>query len=243
MHKSNDSLWIQRSSESLRNKTTEALRKAIAEGHFLAGDRLIERELCDLTGVSRTIIRESLSHLEAEGLVRILPNRGPIVATLTIDQIRQIYDVREALEPIAARLFVLHASEDAVASLTRSHKRMTDAFKVGDVQAIAASARTVFQIIRENCGNEFISEFLGRLSTRVDTLRETSMSQKGRLPHSLQEMNAIVIALQKRDSERASVASARHVRAASAAAMEVLKRTPPRTAKSRNGTRLKATKE
>lgn len=222
-----DSLRIERSSESLRTRTTDVLRKAISEGQLAAGSRLVERELCDMTGVSRTIIRESLSHLEAEGLVRILPNKGPIVATLTIDQVRQIYEVREALEPFVAKLFVLHADDQALQQVRKAYDQMKAAFDEKDVHQITIRARALFALIRENSGNEFICQFLGRLSTRVDGLRETSMSQKGRLPKSLQEMKAIVTALERRDSAAAVASSTAHVRAAAAAAIEVLSEAKP----------------
>lgn len=225
-------LWIERSRESLRNKTTDALRRAISEGQFPAGVRLLERELCDLTGVSRTIIRESLRHLEAEGLVTTLPNKGPIVTTLTIDQVRQIYDVREALEPLAAKLFTENASDDAVAELKVAYAEMAEGFKTSDLKVIVDSARLFFRIIRDNCGNEFIAEFLNRLSTRIDFLRVKSMSRKDRLPSSLAEMQAIVTALENRDQVAAVAASASHVRAASASAMEVLKQVSEESDKS-----------
>ncbi|GAC1594862.1 MAG: hypothetical protein NVS3B28_25840 [Candidatus Velthaea sp.] len=67
----------------LRQQLTDVLRAAIADGQFKPGDRLIERDLCERTGVSRTSIREAFRALEAEGLIESIPNRGPVVARIT----------------------------------------------------------------------------------------------------------------------------------------------------------------
>uniref|UniRef100_UPI0035161B75 GntR family transcriptional regulator n=1 Tax=Cognatishimia sp. TaxID=2211648 RepID=UPI0035161B75 len=72
------------------------------EGFFQPGQRLVERPLCDQLGVSRTVIRETMRYLEAEGLVDILPGRGPIVAKISREDARQIYDIRRMLETSAA---------------------------------------------------------------------------------------------------------------------------------------------
>ncbi len=76
------SLLVKRDAVPLRNKVVERLRSAISEQRLPQGSRLIERELCEMLGVSRTLVREALRQLEAEGLVTIIPNRGPAVALL-----------------------------------------------------------------------------------------------------------------------------------------------------------------
>ena len=85
------SLRIKRQTTTLRQQVLEALRNAILDFQFKPGDRLVERELCAMTGVSRTSVREALRHLESEGLVENVANRGPTVATLTVEDARQIY--------------------------------------------------------------------------------------------------------------------------------------------------------
>ena len=82
------SLRIKRRTTTLRQQVLEALRNAILDFQFKPGDRLVERELCEMTGVSRTSVREALRHLESEGLVENVPNKGPTVATLTVEDAR-----------------------------------------------------------------------------------------------------------------------------------------------------------
>jgi GntR family transcriptional regulator, trigonelline degradation regulator len=85
---------------ALRDQVVGNLRDAIINGQFAPGARLVERQMCELLGVSRTLVREALRQLEAEGWVRILPYRGPVVASMTPEEVRDLYEVRSALEGI-----------------------------------------------------------------------------------------------------------------------------------------------
>ena len=95
---------VERPAKTLRELALEKVRDAIVDGYFKPGERLVERDLCAQLGVSRTIVREVLRHLESEGLVASLPNKGPIVARLDLEEAKQIYEIRGALEGMAARL-------------------------------------------------------------------------------------------------------------------------------------------
>ena len=87
---------------TLRELAVERLRDSIITGRFHGGDRLVERTLCDQLGVSRSVVREAIRYLEAEGLVEIPARSGPVVATLDWPRARQIYDIRRLLEAKAA---------------------------------------------------------------------------------------------------------------------------------------------
>ncbi|WP_374636915.1 GntR family transcriptional regulator, partial [Paracoccus sp. (in: a-proteobacteria)] len=89
---------IEQQPTTLRDVVLDRLRDAIIGGIFKPGDRLVERVLCEQLGVSRTVVRETLRYLDAEGLVEHIPNKGPIVARMTWDDARQIYDIRRKLE-------------------------------------------------------------------------------------------------------------------------------------------------
>src|ERR1700744_6795818 len=105
MQYSDSDLHVPRASTSLRVLVEDRLRQAIRTGVLKPGQRLIERELCELTGVGRTSIREALRQLEAEGLVTTIPHRGPSVSTISLDEARQLYAVRALLEGHAGREF------------------------------------------------------------------------------------------------------------------------------------------
>src|SRR5260370_9468345 len=88
---------------TVRSRVAQKLREAIMSGTLKPGQRLVERELCEMTGVSRPSIREALRLLEADGLVNTVPHRGPVVSTISLEEARQLYAARAVLEGFAAR--------------------------------------------------------------------------------------------------------------------------------------------
>jgi DNA-binding GntR family transcriptional regulator len=88
---------------TVRAIVAQKLREAIMSGTFKPGQRLVERELCEMTGVSRPSIREALRLLEADGMVNTVPHRGPVVSTISLEEARQLYDARAVLEGFAGR--------------------------------------------------------------------------------------------------------------------------------------------
>jgi DNA-binding GntR family transcriptional regulator len=199
------------------------IRKAILDLRFKPGDRLIERELCELTGVSRTSVREALRHLESEGLVRNLPNQGPIVATVDAKEAREIYELREALEGLAGRLFAERASEAHMIELRDELEKLAQAFASGEVKGIIRQTMRFYDVFLEGCGNSLIASTIRSLQARMVLLRASSMSQPGRAPKSLREMQEIVAALATRNPDAAAEACMSHVRCARDAAMAMLK--------------------
>lgn len=209
---------------TVRRKVGDVLRTAILEGRFKPGERLIERELCALTGVSRTSVREALRHLESEGLVRSVPNKGPVVANLTLDEARQIYEVREALEPLAASLFAERASDSELKALRDALGRLEAAFARGDMRQVVLDTAKLYDVILGGCRNDVIASIIRGLQARVTFLRSTSMSNPGRLPNSLKEMQDICGAIGRRDGPSAKSFSEVHVRRAAESALAVLRR-------------------
>src|ERR1700744_223015 len=88
---------------TVRSRVAQKLREAITSGTLRPGQRLVERELCQMTGVSRPSIREALRLLEAEGPVKKVPHRGPVVSPISLDEARQLYAARALLEGFVAR--------------------------------------------------------------------------------------------------------------------------------------------
>ena len=88
---------------TVRAMVAQKLREAIMSGTLKPGQRLVERELCEMTGVSRPSIREALRLLEADGLVNTVPHRGPVVSTISLEEAKQLYAARAVLEGFAGR--------------------------------------------------------------------------------------------------------------------------------------------
>lgn len=217
-----DSLRVSRQAAPVRQQTQEKLRQAILEGRFRPGERLIERELCELTGVSRTSVREALRQLEAEGLVRILPNKGPVVAQITVEDAQHIFQVRAALEGLAGRLFATRASDEEVERLAASVDRLAAAYETGDIKQMLRAKSEFYQILLGGCGNPLVRSLLQSLHDRVNYLRVKSLSMPGRPNASLAEVRLIVEAIRARDPERAWAACVGHVYNAEAQAVRAL---------------------
>ena len=111
------SLRVGRVAAPLREQAVGVLREAILDFRLRPGQRLVERELIEQTGVSRATIREALRQLTAEGLVTIIPQRGAVVVELTQKEARDLYELRATLEALVARLFAERATDEQVAQL------------------------------------------------------------------------------------------------------------------------------
>jgi len=215
---------VVRNTVTLRQQVLEVLRNGILSFQFKPGDRLIERELCEMTGVSRTSVREALRHLESEGLVQNLPNKGPMVATVTGAEAREIYEVRRVLEGLAVRLFAERAGAAERAALDAAMTTLEHAFAAADIQEILRATTAYYEVVLSGCGNEVIRRLIGLLQARVTFLRATSISQPGRAPESLAEMQRLTAALKSGRPDQAEAASAAHVDRASAAVLAALQK-------------------
>jgi len=122
----NTNRQVLRPASTLRQQVIEGLRLCITDLTFRPGDRLIERELCEMLGVSRTLIREALSQLMAEGLIQNIPHKGPIVAVITQTEAKGLYEVRATLEALAGRNFTERATLEQRAALVNAFKEIQD---------------------------------------------------------------------------------------------------------------------
>lgn len=206
----------------LRQQVLEKIRAAIAVGQFAPGSRLVERELCEITGVSRTLIRESLRQLESEGLVEVIPNKGPIVATISERQAREVFRLRAELEGLASELFAELATDAQMKALQEAFAQLRTAYGSGDSAKVLAAKTYFYDCLVEGSGNETLGNVLRQLHARAMVLRATSLSQPGRTTESERELAEIMKAIRKRDGLAARQASVAHITKAAQAAMNVL---------------------
>lgn len=216
----NRSLLVKRDAVPLRNKVVERLRSAICNQRLPQGSRLIERELCEMLGVSRTLVREALRQLEAEGLVTIIAHRGPAVAVLDRGTAASIYEIRAVLEALAGRLFVERAGEGYKRRLKSAFAAMIDADKRDDAAGGLRGTASFYEALFAGAGNEVIATVLRPLAGRIHLLRTRSMSMPGRRAESLKEMKAILDAVLSDDADKAWDACSRHVQNASSWALQ-----------------------
>jgi DNA-binding GntR family transcriptional regulator len=208
------------SPQTVLSQTVNMLRDAILSGHFKPGERLVEMDLCQRVGVSRTSIREALRRLEAEKLITIIPNKGPSVAVIDWSEAEQIYAVRALLEGEAAALFARRSTSAQVGEMRQALELFSKAVAEDDpIGRVQATAR-FYDVMLSGCGNSIIHETLLGLTARINFLRARSMSHPGRVKHSLSEMRRMLSGISKKDPTAARAAAVDHVHAACAAARE-----------------------
>lgn len=200
---------------SLRQLATDKLREAILSGAFTPGQKLVEKELWQSLGVSRTVLREALQHLQAEGLIQNIPYKGPVVTTLSLQDVNDLYAVRGALEGLASAEFARHASAEHIARLRAALDYLRTPAASATTQSLLSAKNAFYAVLLEGCGNRMIGELLTQLNNRVTALRRVSLSSPGRLSQTLQELEQVVQAIEARQPEEAQrLATAHVVRAA-----------------------------
>lgn len=204
----------------LRREIETRLRTAIMQGQFQPGQRLIERELCEMLGVSRPSLREALRHLEAEELVTLWPNRGPAVAEITIAEASEIYEVRAMLEGLAARLFTRRASDAEVAKLCEAEAELKKAGTGGSAVHLLDRKNKFYELLLGGCGNRVVQRVLNQLHNRLRLLRAEILA--GRTKAAFAEINKIVEAIKRRDEDAACLANIEHIERAGKVALRSL---------------------
>lgn len=202
---------VHRISAPVRQQVEDGLRDLIAQGHFAPGERLVERELCERLGVSRPVLREALRQLEAEGLVTNLPNRGLIVARLTVEDAREIFQVRGPLEGMAAQLFTAVATDHEVAALGRLVQVIEQALRAADGPSVQQGKNAFYEALVGGCGNKALGQMLRLLHNRIRLLRTVMLSEPGRMRAATAEIRAIFDAIAARQPKRAYALSLLHI--------------------------------
>jgi DNA-binding GntR family transcriptional regulator len=198
------------------------MRDAIIGQYFQPGQRLVERTLCDELGVSRTVVREVLRHLETEGLVSSPPNQGPMVATIDADTTRQVYTVRALLEGHAAAACARLASEQDLTRLAAAIMLIEAAFAQGDHATVLAETTRFYEVMFHAGGEQVAWGIVQSLNARINRLRAITIASKQRGEQAPGEMRRLLDALRARDESAASEAAQAHVHSAAKVALSAL---------------------
>jgi DNA-binding GntR family transcriptional regulator len=207
----------------LREQVLEGLRRAILNFDLKPGERLVERELIEQIGVSRTTIREVLRELTAEGLVVVIPQKGAVVYAPSPVEAQDLYAVRASLESLAVRRFIERASEANVDALRATVDEMEAvALGDGDMLTLLQAKDRFYDVLLEGAASPTIQDILGGVQARVRLLRATSLSQPGRSVHVISEIRALVAAIAARDADEAARLCVAHLNNAAATGLKAL---------------------
>ena len=198
---------IEKHAAPLRQQVLEALRGSIVSGRLAPGQRLIERELIEMTGVSRTVIRESLRQLEAEGLIEIIPNKGPIVRKLSAAEAEDLYRIRAVLEGLAARFFAENADEAAVRTLQEALEAVRLAYQGSDGELALAAKTRFYDVLYGGGSSETLASLLAMVQARIWRWRAVGLTHPNRaherLSESVNNLTLLVSAIESGDGDMA----------------------------------------
>ena len=183
--------------------------EAIERGDFKPGDRLVESELAERLGVSRTPVREALQRLETQGMLA-RDGRSLMVASLDHNQLAELYAVRTELEGLAARLAARHATDEEIRVL-RLMAEEDRALTGGDPRALSRANKRFHKQIHLASHNRFLVQQLDLVHRSMALMANTSFAAEGRDEVALAEHEAIVAAIAARDGDAAHAALRAHI--------------------------------
>ena len=195
----------------LRDVVFYTLRQAILKGELEPGERLMEMQLAEQLGVSRTPIREAIRKLELEGLVLMIPRRGAIVAKITEKDLKDVLEVRASLERLSTKLACERMEEETIEELREAQEAFKAALRGDDITLQAQKDVEFHDVIYKSTTNLRLIQMLNNLREqmyryRLEYLKDGTSHQK-----LVEEHEAIIEALSRRDTEETTNIMVGHV--------------------------------
>jgi DNA-binding GntR family transcriptional regulator len=206
----------------LRELVFESLREAIINRQLEPGERMMEIQLAEEMGVSRTPVREAIRKLELEGLVVMVPRKGAYVAGLSLKEVADVFEIRRALEGLAAELAVDRITDAELENLERYLVKIADEIDRGDLNKVIETDTDFHTLLYEASRNQRLSQIINNLREHIQRFRATSLSHPGRMKEALEEHRRIVEAISSRDSETARRLAQEHIENAENSLMNVI---------------------
>ena len=206
-------LPVTRAAAPLREQVVTILRQAILDFRFAPGQRLVERELIEMLGVSRTTVREALGELKTEGLVTVVPQRGATVAVPDAQEAADLYDIRFRLEALVVERFVERATTSQVMRFEAAVEAFAEAVAADhSVHELLERRDEILSVLMEGAGSPTLQQFAESVQARVNILRAASMADRTRVEESIAEWRALASAIRTRDAKQAEALYGEHLR-------------------------------
>ena len=164
-------LQVNKNTATLRDLTVKALRQAIFDQVLAPGERLVERDLCERTGVSRTCLREALQFLESEGLVARSTGKGLVVVKIGAEEARELYEIRSALERLLGIGFAERADAEDRKALKNAAEAVGRSTSGGLQPNYITTLDEFFEILAKGARNDMAHRMLNTLKSRITYLR------------------------------------------------------------------------
>jgi DNA-binding GntR family transcriptional regulator len=183
----------------LHEEVVGRIRAILLDGEIPPGARIPERELCERLQISRTPLREALKVLAAEGLVQLLPHRGSRAAKLTDKDMRDLFEVCQGLEALAGELACERITDAEIAAIAAAHADMVRHYRDGDLIQYYRGNRAIHEGIVAAAGNPVLAGLYASVTARIRRARYVTPMTPERWAVAVQEHDAILNALQRRD--------------------------------------------
>ena len=195
----------------LRDVVFNTLRESILKGELQPGERLMELQLASKLGVSRTPIREAIRMLEQEGLAVTMPRKGAEVARMTLKDMEDVLEVREALDELAARIACAKINDEQLENLKSIRDEFKKSLDSGDVKKIAEEDVRFHDAIYEATDNAKLIALTNNIREQMYRYRVEYLKNQNNYPILIAEHDAIVNALEQRDKEMVTAEMHTHV--------------------------------
>ena len=208
----------------LRDVVFNTLRKAILRGELKPGERLMEIQLANKLGVSRTPIREAIRKLELEGLVLMIPRKGAEVAQITEKNMQDVLEVRKALEELSVQLACERITPEQVEEMKMAAEDFRKVLKSGDVTKIAEADVKFHDIIFAATNNQRLITLLNNLREQMYRFRVEYRKQKECYPQLLEEHDKLIALISGGEVEEACELMGCHIDNQASTVSDVIRR-------------------
>lgn len=195
----------------LRELVCENLRDAINKGVLSPGERLMEIQIAEEMGVSRTPVREAIRKLELEGFVVMIPRRGTYVANISIKDINEVYEIRTALDILAGGLAAERINDEEIEEMRQLLVLTEKYIEEKNLNEIIEIDSKFHDVLYTASRNERLVNIINNLREQITSIRGQSMNYPGRLADTLNEHREIVESIATRDIDRAQEAVRVHL--------------------------------
>jgi DNA-binding GntR family transcriptional regulator len=208
----------------LREVVFETLREAIIGGVLRPGERLMEIQLAEELGVSRTPVREAIRKLELEGFVVMIPRKGAYVSDISYKDIADIFEIRGALEQLAAGLACERITEEELENLERLLVQKKECIDGEDVEGMVEIDTQFHEALYRASRNDRLVQIVSNLREQIQRFRSTSLASPGRMREAWEEHEKLVEAISERNIPLAQQLASEHIEFAENSFLEILRK-------------------
>ncbi len=189
---------------TLREKILNTIREEIRTGKLQPNEKIVEQDLAEQYGVSRTPVREALRQLESDGYIKVVPRKGIMVAPLSTLDVKEYYDIKGLLESYAAQMAAENMSDSALDRLETINLELAEAAERGDGKAYSGLCREFHRLFLREGGNLRLVEMLSQMEQKFNRLHFSELMLSGRLKSGVEQHKALLTAFRQRDGQQAA---------------------------------------